>query len=352
MSNSLPLKGPPKKICVLRLSALGDVTHTIPLIRQIQEQWPQCEITWVCGTFEYKVLKLIEGVRFVLFDKKKGFKAYLDLRKELRAEKFDVLLHMQVSARANIVSMLIPAEIRLGWDRGRSRDFHQWFVNHSVAGVIRQHQLDGFLSFGKALGLRPNTPRWDLPITDNAKEFVNQNITNNKPLLVISACSSHKLRNWSAQSYAAVADYAIQTHGMFIVISGGPSDVEIEMSEAIIEKMGYLALNLVGKDTLEQLIGLLDKAEIVLTPDSGPAHLANAVGTKVIGLHACTWSKRSGPYSSLNYCVDKFEEAAKNFKGKTANELFWGTKIEQPGVMDMITVKEVCNKLDLALGDA
>ena len=344
-----PLHDTPKKICVLRLSALGDVTHVIPLIRRIQDQWPACEITWVCGVFEYKLLKLIEGVRFVLFDKKKGFTAYLNLRKDLRGEKFDVLLHMQVSARANLASRFIRADKRLGWDRGRSRDFHHFFINHSVAEATQQHQVDGFQSFGTALGLRETTPCWNLPITESAEKFVSRNIINNKPLFVISACSSHALRNWSAKRYAAVADYSVQAHGMLPVISGGPSAIEIETAEAIVESMNCEAINLVGKDTLEQLIGLMNKAEVVLTPDSGPSHLANAVGTAVIALHACTWSKRSGPYSSLNYCVDKFEEAAKKYKNKSASELFWGTKIEQPGVMDLITVEEVCNKLDLVM---
>jgi len=349
MSGPVTFKKPPKKLCILRLSALGDATHVIPLIRTIQKQLPECEITWVCGTFEFKLLKLIEGVRFVLFDKKRGLKAYPDLRKELRNEKFDILLHMQVSARANLASLFIRADIRLGWDKARSRDFHQCFINHSVDESPRQHQVDGFLSFGNALGLRETAPTWNFPITENAKLFLDQHIMGKKPLLVISACSSHTLRNWSAKRYAAVADYAIQAYDMLAVISGGPSDIEVKMSEEIVTNMEYEALNLVGKDTLEQLVGLLAQAKVVLTPDSGPAHIANAVGTKVIGLHACTWSKRSGPYHSLNYCVDKFDQAAKKHRGKAAEELFWGTKIELPGVMDMISVEEVCEKVDLIM---
>ena len=349
MAGRLPLKTPPKNICVLRLSALGDVAHTIPLIRQINDQWPGCKITWVCGKFEYNFLKLIQGVRFVLFDKKQRLKAYRNLRKDLRDERFDVLLHMQVSARANLASLCIRADIRLGWDKLRSRDLHHLFVNHRVADAQKQHQQEGFLSFGEALGVTQTSIHWDLPITENAKLFVSQNISSSKPLLVISACSSHEQRNWSAQSYAAVADYAVNTHGMLPVLTGGPADVEVKMSKDIMDCMENEALNLVGKDTLEQLIGLLEKADVVLSPDSGPAHLANAVGTKVIGLYACTWSKRSGPYHSLAYCVDKFEEAALLHKGKSANDLFWGAKIERAGVMDMITVEEVCDKLDLAM---
>ena len=123
------------------------------------------------------------------------------------------------------------------------------------------------------------------------------------------------------------------------------------MSKAITAKMQYEVLSLVGKDTLEQLIGLLNRAQVVLSPDSGPAHLANAVGTKVIGLYACTWSKRSGPYNFLEMCIDKYDEAALSHMNKKAEELTWGKKIELPGVMDTITVKEVCTKLDEVMQD-
>ena len=223
------------------------------------------------------------------------------------------------------------------------------FINHAVPTAVMQHQQEAFLSFASTIGLKPSVPVWDLPVTENAKKYVDKYLTTTKPVLLISACSSHQRRNWSAERYAAVADYAIQAHNMTVVLSGGPSEIELEMSNAISNKMQHDALNLVGKDTLEQLIGLLSKAQIVLSPDSGPAHLANAVGTTVIGLYACTWSKRSGPYNSLEFCVDKFEEAALSHKHKTASELYWGTKIELPGIMDLITVEEVCRKIDIAL---
>jgi heptosyltransferase I len=110
-------------------------------------------------------------------------------------------------------------------------------------------------------------------------------------------------------------------------------------------------VNLIGKDTLPQSLALLQRADIVLSPDAGPAHLANALGTPVIGLHACTWSKRSGPYNSLDLCVDKFAAAARQFRGKEPQDLRWGTRIEQPGVMDLIQIDEVIGKLEQAAGN-
>lgn len=348
-SKLLPLTRPPEKLCILRLSAIGDVTHVIPVVRAIQQQWPECEITWVCGTFEYKLLRVIQGVRFICFDKAKGYKAYLDLWKTLRGDVFDVLLHMQVAARANLARLAIRSRITIGWDTARSRDLHQLFIDHSVPVSYQQHQVQGFLSFARVLGLEVDEPDWHMPLTEKALKFADQHIDKSKRVLIISACSSHTLRNWSAQRYAQLADYAIAEQGMQVILSGGPSELELNMADEITRTMQHQALNLVGKDTLEQLPGLLSKAAVVVSPDSGPAHIANALGVPVIGLYACTWSKRSGPYNSLEFCVDKFEAAARQFLNKSADSLRWGTKIEKPGVMDLILLDDVKQQLDKVL---
>ena len=343
---TLPLAQPPDKVCILRLSAIGDVTHVIPVVRAIQKKWPETEITWVCGRLEHKLLQLIEGIRFVVFDKSKGVKSYLDLWKALKTNHFDILLHMQTAARANIASFGIKADLKIGWDKARSRDLHQLFISHSVPAAIQQHQVQGFLSFARALGIAVDEPVWDLPLTASALSFVNAYVNEDKALMVISACSSHRLRNWRAERYAQLADYAISQLGMQVVLSGGPSQYELDMASQIETHMHNTAINLVGKDTLQELCGILSRATVVVSPDSGPAHIANAMGTPVIGLYACTWSRRSGPYGSLDYCVDKFDEAAEKFLHKSAGALPWGTKIEKPGVMDLISVDDVIDKLN------
>jgi heptosyltransferase I len=100
------------------------------------------------------------------------------------------------------------------------------------------------------------------------------------------------------------------------------------------------ALDLVGKDTLKQLPALLARANLVVTPDSGPMHIANAMGSKVLGLHAASNPRRSGPYSDVRYCVDRYDAAARKFLGKPAEALKWGTKIEFDEVMALITTED------------
>ena len=342
----LPLDHPPENLCILRLSALGDATHTLPVMRAIQGHWPGTRITWIIGKLERRLLDGVEGVEFIVFDKRGGWAEVGKLRAALQGRHFDVLLHMQVAARANLLSRLIKAPIRLGWDRGRSRDFHHWFSNFQVAAIPFQHQVQGFLEFPRALGIEVATPRWDLPVAATAQAWAAEQLPGEQSTLLISPCSSHALRNWRPEYYAAVADYAAAQFGMRVVLSGGPSELERSTAQAIEIMMQEPCLNLVGKDTLEQSKALLQRVDLVLTPDAGPAHIASALGTAVLGLYAATWSRRSGPWNSLDLCVDRYEEAARKFRDKKATELRWGHRIEEPGVMDLVQPADVIERLE------
>ncbi|MBT8041000.1 MAG: glycosyltransferase family 9 protein [Xanthomonadales bacterium] len=341
----LPLQRQPDSICILRLSALGDATHVVPTVRAIQEYWPDTQITWIIGALEHRLLSGLDGVEFLPYDKQHGMSATRELHEMLRRRRFDVLLHMQVAARANLLSCLVRAPIRVGWDRARSRDMHHRFIRETVSAVPRQHQVQGYLEFARALGVPVRAPRWDLPIEDEARAWVTEQLPEDAPVLLISPCSSHPLRNWRVEHYARVADHAAHESGMQVILSGGPSEIERETAARIEGEMAETCINLVGKDTLERSKALLERADLVITPDSGPAHIASAVGTPVIGLYAATCAQRSGPYNSLDLCVDHFEEAALKFRKKPAEELRWGTRIEEPGVMDLVTPDEVIARI-------
>jgi heptosyltransferase I len=206
--------------------------------------------------------------------------------------------------------------------------------------------LDGLLSFAEALGVHDQDLRWDLPLPADAAAYAAALVPDLRPTLVISPCSSHTLRNWRAERYAAVADHAARRHGMRVILCGGPSAVERQMADAILAAAQTPMVDQVGKDTLPQLLALLGRADVLLTPDSGPAHMATMVGTPVLGLYAATNPARSGPYLSRQWCVDKYAAAAQQFLGKSADRLPWTTKIELPGVMDLIEVQDVTRKLD------
>ncbi|KQY51213.1 glycosyltransferase family 9 protein [Lysobacter sp. Root494] len=345
----------PLSICLLRLSALGDVTHVVPLVRTLQAAWPQVALTWVIGKGEHRLLEGLPGVHFVEYDKKTGLAGMRALRRELGAHapggRFDALLQMQVAARANLLSAFIPAKRRIGYDRSRSKDLHGLFINERIPDRPGIHVLDAIGSFCEPLGLKQTQVQWDLPVPDAAREWAqSQWVEDGRPTLLISPCSSHVLRNWRADRCAAVADHAA-SRGWRIVLCGGRSQLERETTDTILAAMKSPALDLVGRDTLKQLPALLERADLVMTPDSGPMHIANAMGAKVLGLHAASNPARSGPYSDRRYCVDRYDDAARKYLRKPASGLKWGTKIEHEGVMDLVTVPDAIAAFERYVAD-
>ena len=330
----------PQSLCLLRLSALGDVTHVVPLVRTLQRHWPQARLHWVIDKGGSKLLEGLQGVTFHTYDKKTGLAGMRALRAELPAAGFDALLQMQVALRANLLSAFIRARRRIGYDRGRSKDLHGLVINERIPDRPGIHVLDAIGSFCEPLGLKQTSVTWDLPVPADAHAWARaQWPADAMRTLVISPCSSHERRNWYADRYAAVADHAA-AHGWRIVLCGGRSELERQTADAIIGAMQAPVLDLVGKDTLKQLPALLARADLVMTPDSGPMHIANAMGSAVLGLHAASNPLRSGPYSSVRYCVDRYDDAARRYKGRPASALKWGTKIEHDGVMALITVDD------------
>jgi heptosyltransferase I len=348
----LPLDRPPDTVCILRLSALGDTCHVVPVIRTLQRAWPGTKLTWIIGKAESRLMELIDGVEFITVDKRAGLAARRDLRARLRGRRFDVLLHLQLSIRASLVSRLVPATLRLGFDRARARELQWLFTNARIAPRSREHVLDSFFGFVEALGIRERTLRWDVPLPADALEYAERLIPDARPTLIISPCSSHPLRNWRPESYAAVADHAVRRHGMRVILAGGPTALERLAGVGIENSAQVPLVNQIGRDTLPQMLALLARATALLTPDAGPAHMATMTGTPVIGLYAATNPARSGPYLSRRWCVNAYPQAALRFRGRPAERLPWTEKIEEPGVMDLIEVAQVTAKLDELLAYA
>lgn len=334
-------------VCIMRLSALGDVTHVIPVVKSLQAQAPGIAITWVIGKLEAKLVGDLPGVEFIVFDKKAGLEGYKALRRAMRGRHFDALLHMQVSLRANLAAALIPATIKVGYDKARSKDLHSLFINRRIASEAEQHVRDCLASFLEPLDLVPAPPRWHIPLNDAdyslAREYCAQDCIN----FVISPCASHALRNWSSQRYAQLADYAVVAHGANVILVGSPAEFEKTICREIEDLMNEKVVNICGQDTLKQLTALLERADLLVSPDSGPAHIANAMGTDVLGLYAASNPDRSGPYNSLAWCVNCYPDALHKFTGKTVSQARWGAKAEFEGAMDMISLDDATDQLDL-----
>ncbi|MFQ6372837.1 glycosyltransferase family 9 protein [Shewanella sp. YIC-542] len=332
-----------RSLCLLRLSAIGDVCHAVAMVQAIQRQYPQLRLTWVIGKVEYQLLKHLPGIEFVVFDKSLGLKAYGTLRRTLKGRRFDVLLHMQVALRATIASLMIPANVRIGFDRARAKE-GQWLVtNARVAPLATPHVLEGFMGFAAKLGVTDLTPRWNMHLPDEALAFAASQIGDNDRVLAICAAASKAERNWLPERYAAVAEHAI-AQGYRVLLCGGPAAQEQQLASAIEAHCRHELTNLVGQTSLVQLLALLQRSSVVLAPDTGPAHMAVTQGTPVIGLYAHSNPGRTGPYLFQKQVVSVYDEViAEQFPGKTVP---WGTRAKGEHLMARISVAAVIKVFD------
>jgi heptosyltransferase I len=349
----------PKNLCLLRLSAIGDVCHAVAMVQNIQRQWPETKITWVIGKIEASLLQGMEGVEFVIFDKRAGLQGYRDLRAKLKGRKFDVLLHMQVALRASLASLCIPAKVKIGFDNQRAKEAQWLFTNKKVAAQAEPHVLDGFMGFAEALGLEASAPIWHMPITDEdqlwASEKLSANNKADKPIAIICPAASKAERNWHAEGYSQAAEH-LNARGFQVVICGGPTTMEKLLAEAIISRSEFSVganeiLNLVGETSLKQLLAVLKVAHLVIAPDTGPAHMAVTVGTPVVGLYAHSNPKRTGPYLYPQYVVSAYEAAIQLQYSKSVSQLPWGTRAKGKDLMMQISITQVNQAIDRLIAD-
>ncbi|XDF77784.1 glycosyltransferase family 9 protein [Aliivibrio fischeri] len=341
----------PNSLCILRLSAIGDVCNTIAAVQMIQKQWPETKITWITDKLEAHLIGDLPNINVVVFDKKLGWKGYTQLWKTLKNERFDALLHMQYALRASVATLGIKAKYKLGFDKERSNDFQTLFTNYKVPSPQKPHVLDGLIAFVKELGINTTNPTWDIPTSseDNAWASSQLSDVNNKNLVIVPAASK-AYKNWNAQGYADVIHHA-QSKGWTITLAGSPAQVEIDLAANIESFLNAPVKNLVGKSSLKEMLALLKQANLVIAPDTGPAHMANAVNTPIIGLYAHHNPDRTCPYQYRDYVVTVYDEAIKAETGKDKSELSWRTRVQDKQAMNRIRSEQVIAMFDKAVID-
>ncbi len=321
----------------------------VPVIRSLQQAWPETQITWIIGRTESVLLGDLDGVEFITFDKRAGAAGRRAVAEALSQRRFDALLLMQVALRAGWLSRVVRADQRIGFDSQRSRDFHGLFVNRRIAPHPRAHVMDGFFDFINALGVTERVLRWDIPVPEAARQRADDLVPPDQPTMVISPCSSQRVanfRNWSIASYVELVRHAHNRHGLQVIITGGPTAEERRYGESIAREAGVPVENLVGRTTLKELLAILGRAEVVVSPDSGPAHMAVAAGTPVIGLYATSNPDRTGPYLGRRWVVNRYPDAVKAHWGKSVDQVAWGRRVRRADAMDLITVADVTGRLD------
>ncbi|MCC2606433.1 glycosyltransferase family 9 protein [Planctobacterium marinum] len=337
------------KLCILRLSAIGDVCHAVAMVERIQRMRPDIEITWIIGKVEYQLVQDMPGIRFVVFDKRQGWSAYQQLRRDLKGTRFDVLLLMQVALRANLASLMIRAKKKIGFDAERAKELHHFFITHRIANQKHPHVLDGFMAFADAAGIADGgIPRWHIPIPDEAGRSAQALLNGMQRYAVICPSASKAERNWTVAGYQEIACH-LKSRGYAVILCGGPAGSEKALAEAI-EVCGDIQLNLTGKTSLKQLLAILKGAELVIAPDTGPAHMATTVSTPVVGLYAHSNPVRTGPYNDIEHVVSVYETVIQQQKGKSWRELRWGARAKGQDLMALIKPEQVIAQIDRVPG--
>lgn len=322
------------RICIVRLSALGDIVMCLPLIRTLQKNFPTAEITLIVGKSFYPLFEKLEGVHVIGVPKIKSVKDWLDVRKKLKAYHFDILLAVQASFSAHLIYTLIRAKRKIGYDSVRSKDFHSLFINERVP-FSKEHTLEGFLGFAKKIGAKEMVLDGAVPLGDEKYEVIKT------PYFVVNPCSSKLEKDWSYENYIPVISYVQEKYGLTPVLIGVSQDKEI--CEMIEKKCS--CLNLCGKTNLKELAHLLKEAKLLLSPDSGPLHIASSFKTPLVGLFAPTSSFITGPYFSNKICVDKHAEVLEKYASKKERKKGWNVRIYHKEAMSLITVEEVQKKI-------
>ena len=342
----LKLVAPPREMLIVMLSALGDAVHVLPVVNAIRRAWPQTRITWILQPVPARLIEGHPSVdEVIVFHRRKGadaLKSYAALKSALRGRHYDLLMNLQVYFKAGVITAMVDADIKLGFDRARARDANWLFTTHRIPPHAPQHVQDQYFEFVRYLGIDPEPVEWNIPISDSERVLQREFFASHPRACGIVVGTSKPQKNWNPEGYAAAIEYMSRVHGMSPVLVGGPSQAERDMARAIEDRCDVRIDNQLGDD-LRKLVWLLDGCGLVLSPDTGPLHLARALGTPVIGLYGYTNPKRYGPYRAFG---DLLVDGYARFPGEDYRA---NAEYREDG-MKRVSIETVRNRIDIAAG--
>jgi len=317
-------------ICILRLSAIGDVTHIIPVVSTLQKHYKKADITWVIGKTEYELVKMLDNVHFIVIDKNKTLDSIIGMHKYLRKENFDIVFHMQKSLRSKFLGRIINGKINV--------TFNDIKTNNN-------HVLDNFFSFLEKINIQTKELNWQTnKILTFCDSFIDEtNIEEFKPFVAINPFTSERVNNyreWDYDNYGTISEYLFNEYSIKTVFVGKTTEERKNSFQKHIKGSSKL-LNLINKTSLGEMLSVLNMSEFYIGPDSGTLHMANMLALPIIGLYATSNPKRTGAYSSLEYTVDRYEEALDTFSKKSIEKAKWGERVRDKGAMKLISLDDV-----------
>ena len=289
----------PRRICVVKPSAFGDVVQTLPVLAPLRRRFPAATVSWVVSKTLAPLVEGHAGIDDVLvFDRKGGAGSWWRLARTLHRRRFDLVFDLQGLLRTGVMTAATAAPVRVGLQTARE-------LSHLACTTILPgtgRDVPARLRYRKildAVGGDPATGLADLPMTAADRAWADEKLRAlPRPLLAVCPGARWETKRWPAVKFAALAARAHREIGVGIVILGSPDERDIcaEVQEQLAHLMPKSAvLNLAGGTTLLQLAAVLEAAAWAATNDSGPMHLADAVGTPVVGMFTCTSPVLSGP---------------------------------------------------------
>ena len=304
---------PPREICIVMLSAIGDAVHVLPVANALKRAWPDSRITWVIQPTAYQLVRNHTAIdEFIVFHRRRGIQSWRSFREimdEMRDRRFDLLLGLQVYFKAGLITALAPARVKLGFDRARARDGQWLFTNERISPRGHRHVQDQYLEFLEHLGIDPQPITWDLTLSERERAAQKDFFRSlDRPACAVVVATSKREKNWCVDGYVRVLDEVARRHGLIPIIVGGPSTEERRIAAEVQRRTRAEVLNLVGDD-LRRLLWLVEGSALLIAPDTGPLHIGRAVRTPVVGLFGHTNPKRSGPYQAdRDLIVDGYAE--------------------------------------------
>lgn len=334
-AHALPFRRPPRAVALVRMSAVGDTVHALPLVASLRRAWPDSHLAWVIQPGPWRLHRGHPGVsEFLLFRRERGpralwgLRALRDFRRRVRGRRFDLVLDCHPYLKAGLATWCLEADVKLGFDRARARDLSWLFTPHRIPGDGARHVQDRYFEFLEHLGV-PVVREWDFHFTAEERRaraafFARRE----RPVLAVVLRSSRPGKDWTLEGYARVLETARFDLGLEPVIVGGASRAEAAAAAEVRSRSRAPIVD-ARADGLRRLAWLLEGSAVALSPDTGPLHIAVALGTPTVGLYGATDPRRSGPYRRFrDLLVDRW----------TAG-----------GGMERITVREVEEKLERAV---
>lgn len=289
------------------MSAIGDSVHALPVVTALKRHDPTIHLTWI---LQRGPAMLIEGHpdvdEIVLFERKRGLGAFLDIRRKLAGRSFDLVIDLQVYFKASVVTALVRAPVKLGFDRARARDLNWLFTNQRIPAHEPQHVLDQYFEFLDYLGVDPYPIQWNLGPWPHEREAQRELLSNyDRPFACLAVGSSEAAREWSPDRWADLSDRLYRKWGLQPVLIGGRSERELQAEAAIREHAREPLESTLGS-SLREMVWLIDGSQLVVALNSAPLHIAVALDRPVIGLLARRNPKRTGPYRFRELMVDAY----------------------------------------------